>query len=429
MAKLIQAIRGMHDILPQDSPVWQLLESDFRDLAHQYGYAEIRMPLVEKTELFVRTIGEITDIVEKEMYTFEDLNGDQLTLRPEGTAGCVRACIEHGLIHNQVQRLWYCGPMFRHERPQKGRYRQFFQLGAEAYGMAGPDIDAELILMTARLWKELGIQGLQLQLNSLGSLEARARYRDILVEYMTAHIEQLDADSQRRLHSNPLRILDSKNPAMQALISEAPQLSDSLDDESALHFADLLELLDKAGVAYTINPRLVRGLDYYEKTVFEWVSDRLGSQGTVCAGGRYDGLIQHLGGRPVPAAGFAMGMERLLSLMVEDGVQATALSPHIYLVIAGDGLASQGLALAESLRDWRSELRVMVSCSGGSFKSQMKRADKSHAALALILGEDEAQCGNIVVKFLRREKPQETISQTALTDYLENIDEIQRKLS
>ncbi len=421
MAKTIQAIRGMHDILPGDIPAWQMLEAAFRELAQGYGYDEIRMPLVEKTELFVRTIGEVTDIVEKEMYTFEDLNGDQLTLRPEGTAGCVRACIEHGLIHNQVRRLWYCGPMFRHERPQKGRYRQFFQIGVEAYGMAGPDVDAELILMTARLWKKLGIQGLQLQLNSLGSREARRAYRDVLVDYMSARMDELDEDSKRRLRSNPMRILDSKNPAMQALIEGAPRLSAHLDEDSARHFADLLAILDDAGIRYTVNPRLVRGLDYYEKTVFEWVTDRLGAQGTVCAGGRYDGLIEHLGGRPTPAAGFALGMERLLALLEETGEQVAASPPHIYFVIAGDGLASQGLVLAESLRDWRPGLRVVVNCGGGSFKSQMKKADRSQAPLALILGEDEARRGEVAIKYLREKRPQESVNQAGLMAYLEEL--------
>jgi len=421
VAKSIQAIRGMHDILPGDIPAWQRLEAVFRELAHSYGYGEIRMPLVEKTELFVRTIGEVTDIVEKEMYTFTDLNGDQLTLRPEGTAGCVRACIEHGLIHNQVRRLWYCGPMFRHERPQKGRYRQFHQIGVEAYGMAGPDVDAELILMTARLWKLLGIEGLELQLNSLGSREARRAYRDVLVDYMAAHEARLDEDSRRRLHSNPLRILDSKNPAMQALIEAAPRLADHLDEDSARHFEGLLALLDAAGIAYTVNPRLVRGLDYYEKTVFEWVTDRLGAQGTVCAGGRYDGLIEHLGGRHTPAAGFALGMERLLALLEEGGARAAATPPYIYFVIAGEGLASLGLELAESLRDWRPGLGVVVNCGGGSLKSQMKKADRSGAALALILGEDEAQRGEVAIKFLREKRPQEGVPQAELKTRLERL--------
>ncbi len=419
MAQTIQAIRGMHDILPQDIPYWQHLERVFRQVVHGYGYEEIRMPLVEKTELFVRTIGEVTDIVEKEMYTFEDLNGDRLTLRPEGTAGCVRACIENGLIHNQVQRLWYGGPMFRHERPQKGRYRQFYQLGVEAYGMAGPDVDAELILLSARLWRSLGIEDLELQINTLGSLEARARYRERLVAYMSAHLEQLDEDSQRRLHSNPLRILDSKNPAMQDLIEQAPRLADCLDEDSATHFEGLRALLEEAGIPYVVNPRLVRGLDYYEKTVFEWVSGRLGAQATVCAGGRYDGLIQQLGGRPTPAAGFALGMERILSLLQEDGLQVDSLQPQAYLVMAGEGTTSQGLRLAEKLRDRLPALRLRVNCGGGSFKSQMKKADRSGALIALILGEEEAADGSLSVKFLREEQPQQRIAQDAVADFLE----------
>ena len=419
MAKTIQAIRGMHDILPQDIPYWQHLEHSFRQVVHGYGYEEIRMPLVEKTELFVRTIGEVTDIVEKEMYTFEDLNGDRLSLRPEGTAGCVRACIENGLIHNQVQRLWYGGPMFRHERPQKGRYRQFYQLGAEAYGMAGPDVDAELILLTARLWRLLDITDLELQINTLGTREARARYRERLVEYLSAHEQQLDEDSRRRLHTNPLRILDSKNPAMQSLIESAPRLMDCLDEESASHFAALCALLDEAGVNYVVNPRLVRGLDYYEKTVFEWVSARLGAQATVCAGGRYDGLIEQLGGRSTPAAGFALGMERILSLLRENGLAVGDLRPQVYLVMAGEGVTSQGLRLAESLRDRLPDLRLRVNCGGGSFKSQLKKADRSGAAIALILGEEEAANGFLSLKFLREERAQQRIAQDAVADFLE----------
>ncbi len=418
MAQIIQAIRGMHDILPQDIPWWRHLEGAFRELAAAYGYDEIRMPLVEKTELFVRTIGEVTDIVEKEMYTFEDLNGEHLSLRPEGTAGCVRACIENGLLHNQVQRLWYGGPMFRHERPQKGRYRQFHQLGAEVYGMAGPDVDAELILFTARLWRRLGLKGLELQLNSLGSLAARARYRERLVAYMEAHMEALDEDSRRRLHSNPLRILDSKNPAMQALIEGAPRLADCLDEDSAAHFEGLRALLDEAGVAYVINPRLVRGLDYYEKTVFEWVSDRLGAQATVCAGGRYDGLVAQLGGRPTPAAGFALGMERILALLQEGGAAVEAAAPQVYLVMAGQGSDRAGLRLAEALRDRLPTLRLRVNCGGGSFKSQMKKADRSGALIALILGEEEIADGSVSVKFLREDRPQQRIAQGAVAEFL-----------
>ncbi|MFA7388450.1 MAG: histidine--tRNA ligase, partial [Thiohalobacteraceae bacterium] len=323
----------MNDILPAEAAVWQQVEARLRELLAGYGYGEIRMPVLEKTELFKRSIGEVTDIVEKEMYSFDDRNGDSLTLRPEGTASCVRACIEHGLLHNQTQRLWYMGPMFRHERPQKGRYRQFHQVGAEAFGMQGPDIDAELILLTARLWRVLGLSDVRLELNSLGSNAARAAYRDVLVEYFTARHEQLDADSQRRLNSNPLRILDSKNPEMRALIEAAPRLADHLDPQSQAHFAELCALLDAAGVAYRINPRLVRGLDYYSQTVFEWVTDRLGAQGTVCAGGRYDGLVEYLGGRPTPAIGFALGLERLIALLIDQGVQPLPIATHAYLVL------------------------------------------------------------------------------------------------
>ncbi len=419
MAQVIQAIRGMHDILPRDIPYWRRLEEVFRRVAQSYGYEEIRLPLVEKTELFVRTIGEVTDIVEKEMYTFEDLNGERLSLRPEGTAGCVRAGIENGLLHNQVQRLWYGGPMFRHERPQKGRYRQFHQLGVEAFGMAGPDIDAELILFTARLWRELGIEGLELQLNSLGSLAARQAYRERLVAYFTARESQLDEDSRRRLHSNPLRILDSKNPAMQALIAGAPRLSDWLDEDSATHFAELRALLDAAGVAYVINERLVRGLDYYEKTVFEWVSDRLGAQATVCAGGRYDRLVAQLGGRPTPAAGFALGMERILVLLREGGREMAPAPPHVYLVMAGAGTATAGLCLAERLRDAMPALGLRANCGGGSFKSQMKKADRSGASLALILGEEELAEGAVSIKFLREDRPQQRIAQDAVVAWMQ----------
>ncbi|MFZ5619962.1 MAG: histidine--tRNA ligase [Pseudomonadota bacterium] len=409
--KTLQAIRGMNDILPDETGAWQQIEARFRELLGAYGYSEIRMPVVEKTELFKRSIGEVTDIVEKEMYTFEDRNGDSLTLRPEGTASCVRACIEHGLLHNQVQRLWYMGPMFRHERPQKGRYRQFHQVGVEAFGMEGPDIDAELILMTARLWRVLGLTDVSLEINSLGTAAARAAYRDVLVEYLGAHREQLDEDSQRRLHSNPLRILDSKNPAMQGLIEAAPRLADHLDVESQAHFAALRATLDAAGVAYRINPRLVRGLDYYSRTVFEWVTDRLGAQGTVCAGGRYDGLVEYLGGRPTPAVGFALGMERLVALLAELGVRPAAPAAHAYLVLVGETAQRQGPVLAERLRDAVPGLRLQVNCGGGSFKSQFKRADRSGAAWALIVGEDEALAGRIGIKPLRGEAAQETLSE------------------
>lgn len=409
--KSVQAIRGMNDILPEQTGVWQQVEATVRTLLASYGYSEIRMPVLEKTELFKRSIGEVTDIVEKEMYTFDDRNGDSLTLRPEGTAGCVRACIEHGLLHNQTQRLWYLGPMFRHERPQKGRYRQFHQIGVEAFGMAGPDIDAEQILMTARLWKQLGLTEVRLELNSLGTSEARAAYRGILVDYFSAHREQLDEDSQRRLTTNPLRILDSKNPGMQDLIEAAPQLAEHLDAESREHFAALCATLDAAGVAYRVNPRLVRGLDYYGRTVFEWVTDRLGSQGTVCAGGRYDGLVEYLGGKPTPAFGFALGLERLIALLIDLGVHPQPETAHAYLVLVGATAERQGPVLGERLRDAVPGLRLQVNCGGGSFKSQFKRADRSGAAWALILGEDEVANGRLGIKPLRGDAPQEALTE------------------
>ncbi len=395
----------MHDVLPETTPAWRQLEARLRALAGAYAYEEIRLPLVERTELFVRTIGEVTDIVEKEMYTFEDLGGDSLSLRPEGTASCVRACLEHGLIYNQTRRLWYMGPMFRHERPQKGRYRQFHQWGVEAYGFSGPDIDAELILMTARLWRLLGLPDLRLELNTLGSAEARAQYRAALVAYFRAHHDLLDEDSRRRLESNPLRILDSKNPALQTLIAGAPSLSDHLDEESAAHFAGLRELLDAAGVAYRVNPRLVRGLDYYGRTVFEWQTDRLGAQATVCAGGRYDRLIEQLGGTPTPAVGFALGIERLLALLEEQG-ETVRESPHVYMIVAGAAAERAGWRLAETLRDELPMLRLCLHCGGGSFKAQFRRADRSGAAVTLVLGENELAQGRIGVKFLREERPQ-----------------------
>ncbi len=423
----IQAIRGMKDILPDETPEWRHLEEVVRQLLDAYGYHEIRMPLVEKTELFKRSIGEVTDIVEKEMYTFEDRNGDLLTLRPEGTAGCVRAGIENGLLHNQVQRLWYRGPMFRHERPQKGRYRQFHQIGVEVFGLEGPDIDAEHILMTARLWKMLGLSdSVELQINSLGSLESRKAYRDILVEYLWEHVTELDEDSRRRLESNPLRVLDSKNPAMRDLILKAPKLTEHLDADSQHHFATLCSILEAAGVKYTINPCLVRGLDYYGKTVFEWVTDKLGAQGTVCAGGRFDGLVEQLGGKPTPAIGFAMGVERLVSLLEAEHVPQEQYRPHAYLVLVGDAAQQQGLLLAEQLRDTLPLLRLETHCGGGSFKSQFKKADKSGARLALVLGEDEVANGTIGIKFLREEAEQQVLKQAQaeefLADYLAKCD-------
>jgi histidyl-tRNA synthetase len=401
MSKPFQAIRGMNDILPGESALWQALETTLREVLAAYGYHEIRLPLVEKTELFARSIGEVTDIVEKEMYTFADRNGESLTLRPEGTAGCARACIEHGLLHNQTQRLWYAGPMFRYEKPQKGRYRQFHQVGAEAYGLVGPDIDAELICLTARLWRQIGIRDVSLQLNSLGSSAARAAYRDRLVVYLEARHAELDEDSRRRLATNPLRILDSKNPAMRAVVADAPVLLDHLDAESQAHFAELRALLDAAGVAYEINPRLVRGLDYYCKTVFEWVTDTLGAQGTICAGGRYDGLLEQLGGPATPGIGFALGLERLAALLAATGQPGADASPHAYLIVVGDAARQRGLALAERLRDQLPALRLRMHCGGGGFKAQFRRADHSGARFALILGEDEVRTGVVAIKPLR----------------------------
>ena len=422
MAKLIQAIRGMNDILPEQTPYWQYVESVFRKLMQSYGYQEIRMPIVENTALFKRSIGEVTDIVEKEMYTFEDRNGDSLTLRPEGTACCVRAAMQHGLLHNQTQRLWYTGPMFRHERPQKGRYRQFHQFGVETFGLAGPDIDAELILMSNRLWQLLGMSNdVILELNSLGSAEARQQYREELVKYFEAHQSELDEDSQRRLHTNPLRILDSKNPAMQQLNDNAPKLIEHLDDESKQEFETLCAILDSAGIQYKINPRLVRGLDYYSKTVFEWVTDKLGAQGTVCAGGRFDGLVEQLGGKATPAMGFALGLERLIELVdiPENWQKENEL--NVYLVLAGELAAARGMSLAEKWRDEVPGLKLQVNCGGGSIKSQMKKADKSGAEVAFILGEDEINKSVIAVKSLREKKEQEIIELDKITDYLSKV--------
>lgn len=421
MAKNIQAIRGMHDILPEQSPRWQQLEDTVKSILAGYGYSEIRMPILEKTDLFCRSIGEVTDIVEKEMYSFEDRNGDSLTLRPEGTASCVRACQENGLLHNQIQKLWYAGPMFRHERPQKGRYRQFHQIGVETFGLAGPDIDAELIFMTARLWKALGLDGIRLEINSLGSSEARSVYREQLVEYLSAHEALLDEDSKRRLLSNPLRILDSKNPDMQAMIEKAPRLLDHLDEESLQHFERLKALLDAAGIEYKINTRLVRGLDYYCKTVFEWVTDRLGAQGTVCAGGRFDGLVEQLGGRATPASGFAMGIERLIALLEEEGVENPVAQPHAYLVMFGEQAELRGMQLAEQCRNQVPGLQLVVNCGAGSFKSQFKRADKSGAAWALILGDDEMAANKIAVKDLRGDSEQQNIEQSELANWLQTV--------
>lgn len=398
----LRAIRGMSDILPDETPYWQYLEETVRELLASYGYGEIRFPVVEYTELFSRSIGEVTDIVEKEMYTFPDRNDESLTLRPEGTAGCVRAAIQQGIL-NTPQRLWYAGPMFRYERPQKGRQRQFHQIGAEAFGVATPDIDAELILLTARLWRRLGLgDSVQLQLNSIGNAGARQDYRDALVAYLEQHRGQLDEDSQRRLLTNPLRILDSKNPDVQALLDDAPALADYLDEESRQDFVVLCDLLDAAGVPYVVNNRLVRGLDYYNKTVFEWVTDRLGAQGTICGGGRYDGLVEQLGGKSVPGVGFAMGMERLVLLLAEMGQsQSDASRADVYVVAAGDQAQRTALATVESLRDTLPGCRLVQHTGGGSFKSQMKKADKSGARVALIWGEDEVSAGTVTLKPLR----------------------------
>jgi histidyl-tRNA synthetase len=401
----------MNDLLPDQMPYWHLIEKSVRNLLNAYGYSEIRLPIVEKTELFKRSIGEVTDIVEKEMYTFTDRNGDSLTLRPEGTAGCVRSTIEHGLLHNQIQRLWYYGPMFRHERPQKGRYRQFYQIGVEVFGLDGPDIDAELILMTARLWKILGIESaVTLQINSLGTSESRVAYREKLVEYFQSHYEMLDEDSQRRLHMNPMRILDSKNPDMVDLIVAAPKLQEYLDDESREHFENLRKMLDTAGINYQVNPCLVRGLDYYSKTVFEWVTDRLGAQGTVCAGGRFDGLVEQLGAKASSAVGFAMGIERLIALIQELGITGYEQPPHVYMVLVGEQSSQQGVVIAEQLRDKIPQLRITTNCGGGSFKSQFKKADKSGAEVALIIGDNELIEQYFGYKLLREENSQQDLT-------------------
>ena len=418
MAKTIQAIRGMNDCLPEISGTWQKVESVLRQVVASYGYQEIRTPIVESTDLFKRSIGEVTDIVEKEMYTFEDRNGDSLTLRPEGTASCVRAGNEHGLLYNQQQRLWYMGPMFRHERPQKGRYRQFHQFGVETYGMDGPDIDLEVILLSARFWKAFGIeQHVKLQINTLGSNEARAAYRDTLVEFLKQRADQLDEDSLRRLETNPLRVLDSKNPDVQAAIADAPALIDHLDEESKVHFETLCSRLTQAGIEFEINPRLVRGLDYYNRTVFEWVTDSLGAQGTVCAGGRYDGLVEQLGGKATPAVGFAMGIERLvllLTTLTEEGQDSSFAD--VYVTAMGEEAQSYAIEVAEHLRNTLPNKRIMMHCGGGNFKKQLKRADKTGARLALLLGNDEMQSREVGVKPLRDGQEQVTVSFDTLSD-------------
>ena len=404
-----KAIRGMNDILPDVSATWRHLEQVLQEIVRSYGYDEIRLPILEHTELFRRSIGEVTDIVEKEMYTFEDRNGESLTMRPEATASVVRAGITNGLLHNQRQKLWTSGPMFRYEKPQKGRYRQFHQFNVEALGYAGPDIDAELIIMGARMWRRLGISQLSLELNSLGTPEARKRYRDTLVEYFSDVKSQLDQDSIRRLERNPLRILDSKNESMQGVIDGAPVMLDYLDAESAEHFAELGELLDVAGVGFRVNPRLVRGLDYYNRTVFEWVTDALGSQGAVCSGGRYDGLVEKLGGRPTPAVGWAMGIERFVALFEACGGKAPETGADVYVVAVGEGTLQRAVRLAEELRDAVAGIRVELNLGGGSFKSQMKRADNSNAEYALILGERELSEGRVGLKPMHTREEQTSI--------------------
>ena len=404
----------MNDILPDTSGTWRYLESVVQDIVHAYGYAEIRVPLLEYTELFRRSIGEVTDIVSKEMYTFSDRNDESLTLRPEATASIVRAGITNGLLHNQRQKLWTSGPMFRYEKPQKGRYRQFHQFDVEALGYAGPDVDAELIILSARLWQKLGIDRIELEINSLGSLESRARYRETLVDYFSGVKNKLDEDSIRRLEQNPLRILDSKNADMKAVIDAAPVMLDFLDDESAAHFDQLRALLDAADVAYSLNPRLVRGLDYYNRTVFEWVTDALGSQGAVCSGGRYDGLVEKLGGRATPAVGWAMGLERFVALYEACGGVAPARDADVYLVAVGDAAQQQAFAIAEELRDTIAGIRVDLNLGGGSFKSQLKRADKSNAAYALILGEQEIAESRIGLKPMRSTEDQISVAMDEL---------------
>ncbi len=421
MAQQIKVIRGMHDILPQQIGVWQQLEDAFQDLAEHCGYRQIRTPIVEKTSLFQRSIGEVTDIVEKEMYSFTDRNGDSLSLRPESTASVVRAGIEHGLLTDQQQRFWYSGPMFRHERPQKGRYRQFHQLGAETFGMPGADVEAELILLAARLWKRLGLDGVRLELNTLGTSEDRIKYRAVLVEYLSDHLADLDEDSRRRLDTNPLRILDSKNEAMQALIEAAPRMQDHLCEQSRAHFQQLLDILDHVGQDYQINTRLVRGLDYYCHTVFEWVTDSLGAQGTVCAGGRYDGLVEQLGGKANFAAGFAMGIERLVAMLIDQQQAQAARTSDVYFAVVGDDSLKQAHKLAENLRDQLPGVELVLHAGGGSFKSQMKKADKSGASLALILGQTELEQGTVNLKYLRTDQPQQTIEQSDLVAAIARI--------
>lgn len=423
MAKQIQAIRGMNDILPTQSPLWQKVEAVLRSSVSAYGYSEIRTPIVENTDLFKRSIGEVTDIVEKEMYTFADNNGDSLTLRPEGTASTVRAGNENGLLYNQEQRLWYMGPMFRHERPQKGRYRQFNQFGVEVYGIGTPDIDAEVLMLSARLWEKLAIsEHVSLELNTLGDPAERAVYRDALIAFLEQHKDALDEESKRRMYTNPLRVLDSKDPNVQAILADAPELMDFLGEESKTHFSQLRELLDAVGIKYTINPRLVRGLDYYNRTVFEWVTSSLGSQGTVLAGGRYDGLVAQLGGKDTPAVGFAMGLERIVLLL--ETLELTKDIPaavDVYVIAMGDSCLVEAIKAAQELRNALPNLKVMSHCGGGNLKKQMKRADKSGASVALLIGEDELADGMVTVKHLRNNNEQQRIARHALSAYLAEL--------
>ncbi len=423
MAKQIQAIRGMNDCLPKDSGLWQYVESTIRQVVASYGYQEIRTPIVESTDLFKRSIGEVTDIVEKEMYTFADRNSDSLTLRPEGTASVVRAGNEHGLLYNQQQRLWYMGQMFRHERPQKGRYRQFHQFGVEVFGLAGPDIDAEMILLSARLWRLFGIsEHVTLEINSLGSAEARAAYKEKLVAFLRTKTDALDEDSLRRLESNPLRVLDSKNPQVQEAIQDAPQLIDNLDPESAEHFSALCERLDQFGIQYRVNPSLVRGLDYYNRTVFEWVTESLGAQGTVCAGGRYDGLVKQLGGKGTQGVGFAMGLERLILMLQTLELDKQVSAPvDVYVTAMDECVELYARQVAETLRDDLPWVRVMSHSGGGNFKKQMKRADASGARIALIIGQNESEQGQVAIKFLREQQDQQTVSKDQLKTVIQQL--------
>jgi len=423
VAKSIQAIRGMNDILPEQTPVWQMAEQAIRAAVASFGYSEIRMPIVESTDLFKRSIGEVTDIVEKEMYTFDDRNGDSLTLRPEGTASCVRAGNQHGLLYNQEQRLWYSGPMFRHERPQKGRYRQFTQFGVEVYGIADAEADAEVLLLSHSLWQKLGMSDhVRLELNTLGDSSERAAYRDQLIAFLEQHLDVLDEDAKRRMYSNPLRVLDTKNPAIQAILVDAPQLSQCLGEESKQHFAKLCQLLDLAGIKYQINERLVRGLDYYNRTVFEWITDSLGAQGTVLAGGRYDGLVEQLGGKSTPAVGFAMGIERIvLMLQALELTQDVKSTVDVYVAAMGDDAQLQSFTIAQQLRLAHPQLRIMKHCGNGNFKKQMKKADRSGAQIVLILGQDEIEQQQVSVKYLREDKPQVTVSYPELSQLLTTL--------